>query len=113
MMDMFKIIPCTRSTDCISTFFLVKDDNLMGAITIYPSKRFKTRGILEIFIEEEHRKKWLAKNFAVQIKVIIRGVLREKNIKEVHTEATAYQSPRLLDFFGFKRYNNVYYKLNV
>lgn len=110
---MFEIIPSPESTDCISIFFLVKDKDLMGAISIYPSKRFKTRGILEIFIEEKYRKKWLAKNFARQIKSIISNVLREKNIKEVHTEAVAYQSPRLLDFFGFERYNNVYYKLKV
>lgn len=110
---MFKIDVCQKAQDCISRFWLFCDQERIGAISVYPSSGSKERGIIEIYIEESYRKRWLLKEFAKDIKSMVINTLKDKNIKEIRSKAISDQSPRLLAFFGFDRYNNVYYKLRI
>lgn len=108
---MYSIINCNLSEEYIASFWLLESENIMGAIILYPFKKNKV--ILEIFIEDKYANKWLFKNFANSIKETIVKFAQSKNIEEICTKANNLKSPRLLDFFGFKAYNNVYYKLII
>lgn len=116
---MFDIKICPAAPKSITTFWLYRDNNRIGNIIAYPYEynhlqgHDKTRCVIEIYIEAKYRNRWLTRPFKEEIKSFVINTLKHKNIKEIHSKALAPQSPRLLDFFGFKRYNSVYYKLNI
>jgi hypothetical protein len=110
---MFEIKVRPTSPKGTTQFLLIKENALMGHIIIYPSKVTTDRGILDIFIKPKYRSRWLARDFAKQIKSTIIATLKEKNFTLVLSKALSSQSPRILEFFGFKRYNNSCYFLII
>jgi len=98
----------------IAKFCLMKDGEEMGSVDIYPSDddNDEDASILDLFIKEEHRKKWLGKDFAKEIVKTVTSTLFDKQIRVIYT-AQSPDIPRLIDFFGFKRYNDEnYFYLN-
>lgn len=108
---MYDILACNISTECLQRFWLFHQKNIMGAISFYPHKASSESAIMDVFIEEQYRKRWLQKNFAKKIVDVIGNNLRQKNISLIYTQALVEQSPPLLAFFGFKRYNGFNYVL--
>ncbi len=101
-----------HSEPLIVRFWLMDDDEAMGVIDIYPSEEVngKSSTILDIFIREEYRGRWLGKEFAKKIVKTVMKILWEKQIHIIYTKQSP-EIPRLVDFFNFKRYNdeNFYY----
>ena len=105
---MFSIKLDKNSTDFIASFVLLKKDEEIGNIDISPCGDEKGSSMLDLFIKEEHRKRWLAKNFAHEIVKVITSTLSQKGIERIYTIPDK-NVPRLVAFFGFKRYNNEHY----
>jgi len=99
----------------IAKFCLMNGEQEMGSVDIYPSDddNDEDASILDLFIKEEHRKKWLGKDFAKEIVKTVTGTLFDKQIRVIYTVQSP-DIPRLIDFFGFKRYNDEnYFYLNT
>lgn len=105
---MFSIKLDKTNTDFIARFLLLKEDEEIGNIDIRATEEEKSGSMLDLFIKEEHRKRWLAKNFAHEIVKVITSALSQKGIERIYTIPDKHV-PRLVAFFGFKRYNNEHY----
>lgn len=83
----------------------------MGRLTVYPYK--ENAGWLDLYIEEKWRSKWLSKSFAKFIYQTHSLMCKEHNLDYVITGLKNPKSLRLLDFFGFTKYNEKYYYLTI
>ena len=106
-----KKIILNQFEDSLFNFSLLKDDDLMGRLTIYPYR--EKQGKLHCHIEEKWRCRWLSKSFAKFLYQTLMLVSKEYKLERILTRLDNPKSLRLLDFFGFCRYNERYYYLLV
>jgi hypothetical protein len=97
--------------DSLFNLSLVKGDDLMGRVTIYPYK--EKQGKLHCYIEEKWRCRWLSKSFAKFIYITLMKLSKEYKLEVLLTRLDNPKSLRLLDFFGFNKYDNKYYYLLI
>jgi len=90
---------------------LVNNEDVMGRLTIYPYK--DKIGWLDLYIEEKYRCRWLTKSFAKFIYQTHSLLCKEHGLDYVFTGLKNPKSLRLLDFFGFTKYNEKYYYLTI
>jgi len=106
-----KKIILNQFEDSLFNLSLVKNDDLIGRITIYPHK--EKQGKLHCHIEEKWRSRWLSKTYAKFMYDTLMKVSKEYKLKLILTRLDNPKSLRLLDFFGFNKYNEKYYYLLI
>lgn len=89
-----------------------KDEDVMGNLHIYLNK-IDNKAWLDLQIKEKWRCRWLSKSFAKFLLQMLIVISKEHGIDNIFSAPNHPNSPRLLDFFGFTKYNDEYYFLNI
>jgi|GEM_PF-3138249 len=110
----FNITPILSNSKDLFTFALSHESKKIGQIIVRRGNTVKERGVLDIFIIPKYRCRWLTITFAKQIFKSVVSILKKNEITIVISKALHTNSPRLLEFFGFKIYNtNKCYYLKI
>jgi hypothetical protein len=91
---------------------MLKDNDVIGNMTVYPYMR-DIDGILNLYIEEKWRCKWLSKSFGKFAFQMLIKTCKDFGIQVLMTRLDNPKSLRLLDFFGFNKYNDKYYYILI
>lgn len=90
---------------------LLLNDNITGIIKVF--KRSNKQGILDLFIRRKYRSKWLNKWLYNNLNSYFIGICRQVGYNVVLTRLNNLKSLRLLNHFGFIKYNEKYYYLGI
>jgi len=110
---MKKIILTDDDPKYIFTLLLMNGDEAIGKLAILPDRVKRELGVLDLFIEEKWRSKWLTKSFAKFLFKMFYNSCKEYKLASIITRANNPKSLRLLDFFGFTSYNKKDYYLVI
>lgn len=97
-----------RDTICI---LLLLNGNITGIIKVF--KRNNNQGILDLFIRTSYRSKWVNKWLYYNLKSYFIGICKQVGYNVVLTRFNNLKSLRLLEHFGFSKYNEKYYYLGI
>ncbi len=95
----------------VVNILLFKENKVSGIIKIY--KRTKEQGILDIFIRPRYRCTWINKNYYFYLKNDFIEIVKKYGYNLVITKLNNIKSLRLLNHFGFNKYNDKFYFLVV
>lgn len=90
---------------------LLLNGNITGIIKVF--KRNDRQGILDLFIRCKYRSKWLNKWLYYNLKSYFIGICKQVGYNVVLTRLNNLKSLRLLNYFGFSKYNDKYYYLGI
>ena len=105
-----KVIKIYYKNDIIYIMLLL-NDNITGIIKVF--KRNDKQGILDLFIRRSHRSKWLNKWLYHNLKSYFIEICKQVGYNIVLTRLNNFKSLRLLNYFGFSKYNDKYYYLGI
>lgn len=90
---------------------LLLNGNITGIIKVF--KRNNRQGILDLFIRTSYRSKWLNKWLYHNLRSYFIVICRQVGYNVVLTRLNNLKSLRLLNHFGFSKYNEKYYYLGI
>jgi len=90
---------------------LLLNNTITGVIKVF--KRNDKQGILDLFIRSKYRSKWLNKWLYNNLKSYFIGICKQVGYNVVLTRLNNLKSLRLLNHFGFSKYNEKYYYLGI
>ena len=90
---------------------LLLNGNITGIIKVF--KRSGGQGILDLFIRRKYRSKWLNKWLYQNLNSYFIGICKQVGYNVVLTRLNNLKSLRLLNHFGFSKYNEKYYYLGI
>lgn len=95
----------------IINILLYNNDNITGIIKVF--KRTNRQGVLDLFIRPKYRSKWLNKDLYFNLKSKFIDICSKVGYYVVITRLNNIKSIRLLNHFGFMKYNEKYYYLGI
>ena len=95
----------------IINILLYNNGNITGIIRVF--KRNDKQGVLDLFIRIPHRSKWLNKELYFNLKSKFIDICSKVGYDVVITRLNNIKSLRLLNHFGFMKYNEKYYYLGI
>ena len=90
---------------------LLLNGNITGIIKVF--KRNNNQGILDLFIRRKYHSKWLNKWLYQNLNSYFIGICKQVGYNVVLTRLNNLKSLRLLNHFGFSKYNEKYYYLGI
>ena len=90
---------------------LYNNGNITGIIRVF--KRTDKQGVLDLFIRTKYRSKWLNKELYLNLKSKFIDICSKVGYDVVITRLNNIKSLRLLNHFGFMKYNEKYYYLGI
>lgn len=90
---------------------LLLNGNITGLIKVF--KRTDKQGVLDLFIRISHRSKWLNKWLYQNLRSYFIGICCQFGYNVILTRLNNLKSLRLLNHFGFSKYNEKYYYLGI
>ena len=90
---------------------LLLNNTITGVIKVF--KRNDKQGILDLFIRSKYRSKWLNKWLYNNLNSYFIGICKQVGYNVVLTRLNNLKSLRLLNHFGFSKYNEKYYYLGI
>ncbi len=93
----------------IINILLYNNGNITGIIRVF--KRTNKQGVLDLFIRTQYRSKWLNKDLYFNLKSKFIDICSKVGYDVVITRLNNIKSIRLLNHFGFMKYNEKYYYL--
>jgi len=95
----------------IINILLYNNGNITGIIRVF--KRTDKQGVLDLFIRTPYRSKWLNKELYLNLKSKFIDICSKVGYDVVITRLNNIKSLRLLNHFGFMKYNEKYYYLGI
>jgi len=95
----------------IINILLYNNGNITGIIRVF--KRTDKQGVLDLFIRTQYRSKWLNKELYLNLKSKFIDICSKVGYDVVITRLNNIKSLRLLNHFGFMKYNEKYYYLGI
>jgi hypothetical protein len=95
----------------IINILLYNNGNITGIIRVF--KRTNKQGVLDLFIRIPYRSKWLNKDLYFNLKSKFVDICSKVGYDVVITRLNNIKSLRLLNHFGFMKYNEKYYYLGI
>lgn len=90
---------------------LLLNGNITGVIKVF--KRNEKQGILDLFIRPKYRSKWINKNLYFTLRARFIDIIKKFGYIIILTRLNNLKSLRLLNHFGFSKYNEKYYYLGI
>jgi hypothetical protein len=90
---------------------LLLNGNITGIIKVF--KRTNKQGVLDLFIRIPYRSRWLNKELYFNLKSKFIDICSKVGYSIVITRLNNFKSLRLLNHFGFMKYNEKYYYLGI
>lgn len=101
----------------IFNYGIIKDNELIGEVSVCPHPKDNSGGQLHLFIKPEWRKKWLTKSVAKEMLNNLNKFAQLHGLTIIYSTALTSISPRILEFFGFTEYYRkqpkTYYYLKI
>ena len=107
------ILKLLNKKDCLFSIGIMRNDNLIGIINCYPITTRLNQAKCDIKIRRKYWSKWLFKNLASNIHNLFIKLCKNNNIQVIITRINNIKSIRLVEFFGFIKYNEKYYVLTI
>lgn len=95
------------------TIEIYNDAELVGHLSVHKIENKKSQAMLDIFIFEKHRSRWLFKTLALKLDELFHAVCKECDVRLIITRVNNLKAIKLLEFFQFTRYNKNYYILPI
>jgi len=90
---------------------LYNNGNITGIIKVF--KRTDKQGVLDLFIRIPYRCRWLNKDLYFNLKSKFVDICSKVGYDVIITRLNNIKSLRLLNHFGFMKYNEKYYYLGI
>lgn len=90
---------------------LYNNGNITGIIRVF--RRTNKQGVLDLFIRSKYRSKWVNKYLYFNLKSKFIDICSKVGYNVVITRLNNIKSLRLLNYFGFMKYNEKYYYLGI
>lgn len=107
------ILKLLNKKNCLFSIGIIRDNNLIGIINCYKITTRINQAKCDIKIRRKYWSKWLFKSLALNIYGLFIKLCKNNKIQFVLTRINNIKSIRLVEFFGFIKYNEKYYVLTI
>lgn len=107
------ILKLLNKRNCLFSIGIVQNNSLIGILNCYNIKNKLNQAKFDIKIRRKYWSRWLFKNLASNLHSLFIKLCKNNKIQVIITRINNVKSIRLVEFFGFTKYNENYYILII